>query len=318
MGIDLNRFRKNKPSEWVQWLSDDPSLAQRTAPVQPQVHQPRSLYASRPVFTPVSTVAPPRPHNAPPGLAPPIQLKPMTAQSGAVRPLQPVRGNPAFRGVAQPQPQPVRPTPMARPVSPVAPASVAAQGSATVPAVSIQISMPKFRLPKLPYQRIGYWAGGVALLAGLTIGGWNAYKHFWGRSKVAVKGTSTVLTSPSFTPVAPQNKPQLGQQGADPNSAYDGSKDLYTFRDMLMGFPVVVSQQPLPEKFKDANTLKKTAEGIGTVETVETAFGTAYIATVAKGETQQVMLSYQNRLVMVQSFKKFDAETWKYYLETLR
>jgi hypothetical protein len=341
MGIDLNRFRKNKPSEWVAWLSDEPlpaNQSQPTAPVQPQIHQPASYAAPRPAMRPVSPtiVTPARPttptYAAPPGLAQSI-APPSPVQSVAQphRPAAPRRSMDMARQVVRPaqtvsQVQPAAyapPQSYATATQPALPQGIHQTATNSAAAVSIQISMPKFRLPKLPelpYRKIGYWAGGSALVLGLSVGGWITYRHFTAADKVAVKGASTVTTSPTFKTFAPQDKPQLGAGTDLQNTAYDGQRGLYTYKDVLMGFPIVVSQQTLPDNIKkDPSKLRQVAQGMGAnVTTADTAYGTVYIATDKEGKAQRGVFAHGDVLLLVQSYKPFDTDTWKYYVETLR
>jgi hypothetical protein len=341
MGIDMSRFKKNKPSQWVDWLSDDPLPQQ---PVQPQVHQPYS--APQPVGRPVVDVrvaAPQRPvvltHAAPPGVAAPITpiAPPQPQQASKTMPVArpPVGNRSAFasRPVRSPAPQVFQPSvsvapPATQSMQPVmaAPQRAAAPSTSAQPAaaVSIQISMPKVKLPALPvlpYKRIGYWAAGGALGIALLSGGWMTYRHFTGKPEVAVKGAKTVSTSPTFDTLAPESKPQLGEGADSQNTAYDGTRGLYSYKDTLMGFPIIVSQQTLPDDVKkDPKKLETVAKSMGgTLSSFETAFGKAYMTTSdKKGEGQRGVFIYRDVMVFVQSYRNFDDDTWKFYIESLR
>lgn len=356
MGMGLSRFRKNKPSEWVAWLSDDEPVVssheQAATPRQYQVHRPTSYVTSSrpsrstgsPVTTSAQPMTGPRPiapaPPAPPGIAQPIvppgptralsQPSLPQPQTAAV-PARPAGGR-SLGGITRPGGRSVQPLAFMGPTAMAVPAQqsspmVTSPGersqSAPTTAVSIQISMPKIQLPKLPalpYRRIGYWAGGSALALGLLTGGWMTYRHFAKSDAVAVKGATTTSTSPTFNTFAPESKPQLGEGADAENTAYDGNRGLYSYKDTLMGFPIVVSQQPLPDNLKkDPGKLRDVAQGMGsTVASVDTAYGIVYVSTDKDGKAQRGIFAHGDVLLLIQSYKTFDNDTWKFYIETLR
>lgn len=186
--------------------------------------------------------------------------------------------------------------------------------------VSINIHLPELHLPKikLPYKSIAYWGAVGAVTIGVSIGA----RALVGllpthKSNVAVKGVQT--SSPSFTPVAPSDKPDLAKGSTNNTTSYDATRQLFSYIDTYLNGRITVSQQILPESFKNSQkALADVAATIGATRTFETAFGTVYVATSSNDSSQRLVFVHKDLLVLMESNKKYDDDAWKYYIENLR
>lgn len=186
--------------------------------------------------------------------------------------------------------------------------------------VSIQIHLPKIKLPKvkLPQvtrRQIAYWGSLCVVWVGLAVGVRASLELLdKNTGKTEVKGTTTEK-SPAFKPLVSNQKTDADNL----KQAYDPQRKLVSYNDAFSGAKFTVSQQPLPQKLKDSPAeILKAADTIQAKEHIETALGTLYIGTDEQAGVQRTMLVRKDLLVFIQSSKKLDNDTWKYYVETLR
>jgi hypothetical protein len=198
--------------------------------------------------------------------------------------------------------------------------------------ISIQINMPnlpklhwpKFKLPVWPYRRVAIWVaigtGSLAVLVGVVF----LAKHFVFMSKVPLsvsEGAASLsgqLTTPTFVPVAPKNKPYLAQ-GKSQATAFDGKRDSYSFTDTLENVPLTVSEQPVPANFASASQAVTTiAKSLGATHTLQTHGLVAYEAKSDKSATQTIILVNNDILIFIQSNFPHDDGTWEGYIDSLQ
>lgn len=190
--------------------------------------------------------------------------------------------------------------------------------------ISINISMPKFQLPKvdIPWPLVRRWGirvgVGLVVLVGMVMA-MRLYLGGVGTDKPeASKATSEESETPSYQPLAPKGKQNLAS-GDAAVSTYDSKRKLYSYNDNYEGVQLTVSQQPLPSSFKsDPIQIRKAADSIRATDEIDTALGMAYIGFDEKANVQRVMLVYRDLLVFIMTNKKLDNETIKSYIETLR
>lgn len=198
-------------------------------------------------------------------------------------------------------------------VAPAPPASMQ-----NTPTVSIQISLPKLPKIRVQWRQLRYYVVLFASCLVLAIGVRASLGLFnKNNDKPAVQGASTEK-SPTYKPVYPEDKKDsIASDSA--KSAYDPQRKLYAYKDIYLGAQLTISQQPLPEAFKkNPADIVKAADSINAKEKFETAFGTAYKGYDEKTAVERVVFAYRDLLVFIQSNKKFDADTWKLYIESLR
>lgn len=127
---------------------------------------------------------------------------------------------------------------------------------------------------------------------------------------------SQSVKEPEFATILPEGSKD---QTNDGKIGYDEQKEVASFRDKIGIVEIVVSQQPLPEKFKsDPETeLLKLAESFSAKEVIVPSNPKAYLGTSAKGP--QTVIFYRNDLlVFIQSASKIDKDDWTDYIRSLR
>jgi hypothetical protein len=180
--------------------------------------------------------------------------------------------------------------------------------------------LPKVKLPALPYKRLAY---GFMALAVVAYGGLAAYhwqRQHAQKSAAASAGhvsAQPLRQAPSFTPAAPKNKPQLGAIG-DSQTAYDGSRDSFSFIDSLNGNQLTVSQQPLPGgSGTPQQAVTKVASQIGAAHQIVFDNGVAYLDNNPKSNSQTVIFSVKGLLIFINSPFNHPDDAYKAYIESL-
>jgi hypothetical protein len=131
--------------------------------------------------------------------------------------------------------------------------------------------------------------------------------------------TATESSRPDFTPIQPKVTTQAGEpNGNKTATGYDGSRNTYSFKDEVGGNPIVVSQQPIPNKFSSATiAVAQVAESLSAKESTQTNVGTAYIATDTKSNAQTIVFSKNDLLLFIQSPFKHTGLEWRQYIDKL-
>lgn len=133
-------------------------------------------------------------------------------------------------------------------------------------------------------------------------------------------GTTGVLgqasETPSFKAVLPDGKES---ETTSDKVAYDAQRKVASYTDMVGGIKVTVSQQALPETFKDSpeEKVKKLAESFAANEVISTSSPTAYLGTSVKGP-QTVIFTKNGLLIFIQSAQKIDKPDWAEYITKLQ
>ena len=190
-------------------------------------------------------------------------------------------------------------------------------------ALSIHISIPKFKKPKIglnpviekikPHKK---WAiiavATMIVLVGVPIA-LVATKDKQNDEGAAVLSDKTEKANFEYS-LPDGNKAELNGE-----VKYDPTKKVVNYQDSIGGVPITISQQPLPSGFKDdlAARVKKLAEEFAATKTLTTANPTAYIGTSAKGP-QTVIFSKKDLLVFIQSTKEIDDKDWAEYITNLK
>lgn len=190
--------------------------------------------------------------------------------------------------------------------------------------ISINISLPKFQMPKvtIPWVLVRKWGVVVGVVLVVFVGILVGLRLYLGSAPAGKSDGSNTASGdtdkPAYQPLAPKDKQNLAS-GDKSVSAYDPKRKLYTYNDNHEGVQLTVSQQPLPSSFKsDPIQIRKAADSIRATEEVDTALGMAYIGFDEQANVQRIMLIYRDLLVFIMTNKKLDKETIKSYVETLR
>jgi hypothetical protein len=208
---------------------------------------------------------------------------------------------------------PIAPPKVKKPPKPTVDPKTVSKGPKKVE-LAINLTIPKVRLPKLPkltrkQASIGAGLGVVVLCL------------FVGQLliKDSSKGNKDVLggsvQEPDFDTVLPDGKKD---ETSDNKLGYDPQRRVASFRDTLEGKVITVSQQPLPEAFKN-NTdeeVKKLAKGFNANEVIQESNPKAYLGTDVSG-AQTVIFHKKGLLVFILSPKQIDKDQWAAYITKL-
>jgi hypothetical protein len=215
---------------------------------------------------------------------------------------------------------------------PVNKPAVAADKSAPKTNVTINIHVPKLRLPSnkirlpksrprlpdLPYKLIVKRLVPVAVVVVCAFIVYGVISHIQGKSgrQAEAAPSGAVATAPSFKPAVPKDRPELANAANNSKAAFDGNRDVYSFQDTLLGTTLIVSEQPLPAKFSSAEqAVSQIAGAMGAKEPIPGR--NALMKTEAKNGSQTIVTSVKGLLVFIQSPFRHSAEDWKNYLGTL-
>ncbi|MDB5175373.1 MAG: hypothetical protein JWM81_231 [Candidatus Saccharibacteria bacterium] len=298
---------------------------------QPQLQtQPQAQAQPQPQFQ-----AMPQPYTAPPAPLP----KHVTT-------LKPVWQTPAL-------PDNLRPPFTPKASAPTAAATSQASQSATQPApqnVSIEIKLPEFKLPNLQAptraaKRVLAGAGQAAkaaagniprqyprkvvvsaiVVAVLLIGSGAglktkdvlAQRHAAAAAKAVTDKAKLAASSPAFSPITPTK--DAATTSTKTQIAFDAVHNVYSFSDSFKGNNLVVSQQPIPAKFKSGSEAVSTiAASLSAKQSTPVDGGVAYIASDAKSGAQTVVFTKNDLLIFIQSPFRHDASDWKTYIDTFK
>jgi hypothetical protein len=184
-----------------------------------------------------------------------------------------------------------------------------------------KLKVSRLQPPALPYKRIAT----ITVLLAAAIGGSIVFYHNHqqkieaaklARAKVAA--AVPARSSPSFVPLVPKDKPQLGDYSSKNKSiAYDGNRDTYSFIDILDANNLTVSEQPLPTGMgTTSQTIATIARQIGAKDPILLKNDTAYIKSVKNGG-QTIVFSMKDLLVFINSPFDHPDEAYKAYIESL-
>ncbi len=96
------------------------------------------------------------------------------------------------------------------------------------------------------------------------------------------------------------------------------NKPLYVYYDSIDGVDISVSQQQLPDEFKDNidGHVAEIAKNFNATTKVDIGNTQMYIGTSAKGP-QSVIVAKNNLLILIKSKQKISNDDWVAYLKTL-
>jgi len=281
--MDLGRFKKEKTNKqtWLDWLSDAPPPAS----VQQEVRQKRVEQAN--TYTPRLVVQ----------QAPPVAPVKQASQA---------------------------PTAAPKPVTPAA-------------GVSISINIPEWRKPQFRRTKAA-WAAVrphltrsrliklaiVAVILGSLWGGLALLKHRSDQrlaqaahAKQAGQNAVAAQDKPTFIPAVPSSKQELVTPDGK-NSKFDPVKGSYSFVDDIGGKKFTVSEQQVPAGQKLTDVVSKAAKSLNAGTQLKTGWGTAYLLTNQKYNSQTLVLGVHDLLVFIASSFTFTQDQWTTYINTLQ
>lgn len=193
--------------------------------------------------------------------------------------------------------------------------------------VSINFSLPKVKLPKLftrvaskikgtKFSRKQLIIGGAACL--VLVSSFGVLRAISGKGKsseVASGVLGEAAKEPEFRTVLPEGD---ADYTSSKKIAYDAQKKVASYTDTLNGVPITVSQQPLPDSFKDDpdGQVKKIAENFSANKEIKAGGLVAYLGTSAKGP-QSLVLKRGDLLIFIFSQRAIPDDVWGTYILAL-
>ena len=189
--------------------------------------------------------------------------------------------------------------------------------------VTVNISLPKLRLPKIKPKLPNIskkWLIIAVVVFVLAVGGVVAYRVLVGDEPKVVQGVldaNEVAQTPDFATVLPEGK-DINQLGGWARVSPPDKDPAFAYVDVLDGIQLNVSQQQLPDSFKrdkDAE-LAKLAEQFSANQNITVGETVVYIGTSSKGP-QSVITSIDGLLILIKSAGPLTNEQWSSYIASL-
>ncbi|MES2630651.1 MAG: hypothetical protein V4611_01720 [Patescibacteria group bacterium] len=123
--------------------------------------------------------------------------------------------------------------------------------------------------------------------------------------------------SPSYSTVLPNGK-SIEVLGGWERISPDGTEPVFAFADTIDGVSISVSQQPLPEAFKNdvENKVTELAKKFNATKTLDADGTKVFIGTSAKGP-QSVIFTREGLLILIKSQGKIKDAAWESYIQSL-
>ncbi|MES2970901.1 MAG: hypothetical protein V4702_01095 [Patescibacteria group bacterium] len=185
--------------------------------------------------------------------------------------------------------------------------------------VSVEIKLPKPRLPHLPYRQYTKAISVITAILIVVIGAYGGVSKLMdSRSDRKVANGIINESKPAFTPVVPLDKPELANPG-EGSVAYDADKQVLSYSDTYIGDDFTVSQQPLPEDLKNnPEALGEYASSLGVTRVVETHHGPILIASLPDKTNQTAVFATDKLLIIINTPNKVGDGDWKEYINKLK
>ena len=134
--------------------------------------------------------------------------------------------------------------------------------------------------------------------------------------QTAKNGTSSA-DAPQFSTVLP-NGQSISQLGGWNRISPPESDPVFAYTDTISTVSVNVSEQPLPETFKNDtdSQVADLAKKFNATNQIDNAGVKAYIGTSAKGP-QSVLFAKNNLLILIKSQQKIADRDWANYIKSL-
>ncbi len=197
------------------------------------------------------------------------------------------------------------------------------KGASKPAAVSIHISIPKVKLQKpdlkIPPQLLKHkkWLISGAACLVIVVGAMGAL--FVIKDEKKDEGGPAVLAENQQKADFAYSLPKGNPDDIDGDVRYNAERKLVNFKDSIGGVEITISQQPLPEAFKEDtdNKVKKLAADFSATKAITTANPTAYLGTSVEGP-QTVIFTKKDLLVFILSTKSIDEHDWAEYITNLQ
>lgn len=154
------------------------------------------------------------------------------------------------------------------------------------------------------------------ILAGVIVGG-VAIRSVVDTAEMKAHQTAADGTSPEFRAILPQNT-TISELGGWNKQTSPGGETYYDFMDSINGVAIRVSQQKLPENFKQAtdDSIAKLAKGYNANRSFDAIGTKVYIGINTKGQ-QSLIFTRDSLLVFIVSGQTVPDDAWKDYIAKL-
>ena len=126
----------------------------------------------------------------------------------------------------------------------------------------------------------------------------------------------TGLSKPDFMPLVPEGEPQLAH--VNYAKSFNKAHDSYTFKDLYLGVPIQLSEQPMPSNnspvLTSTQVISSLAKQYKATTPISFKGGTAY---VSSSQNRIVIFSYKGLLVFIQPSMNIVPSAWTPYLDKL-
>lgn len=124
--------------------------------------------------------------------------------------------------------------------------------------------------------------------------------------------------NPDFTTISPSGA-DIASYGGWTRISPENTDPVYAYADKIDDTSISVSEQPLPDNFKDDpdTELKNLAEGFNAAQKITASDMTIYIGTSIKG-MQSVIFIKNGLLIMIKSSQIITNNSWLTYIEALK
>lgn len=164
------------------------------------------------------------------------------------------------------------------------------------------------------FTRKGLW---VALGCALLVAGYFGVLAILNHMDASRK-TGSGDQSPTYETVLPSGK-SIDDLGGWKRVSPPDRDPVFAYSDKIENTAISVSQQPLPEPFKNDTDKKvaELAESFGAATKIEANGITAHIGTSAKGP-QSTIIAKDGTLILIKSQATLSQDAWKTYIQTLK
>lgn len=130
--------------------------------------------------------------------------------------------------------------------------------------------------------------------------------------------TGSHLKGPDYRTMLPDGK-TIEQLGGWTRVSPSNRNPVFAYHDYIGKIPINVSQQPLPDEFKEdvESSIAELAHGYHADTSIEAGDTTAYIGTSAKGP-QSVILAKNDLLILIKSSVAINDKLWVRYIDSLK
>ncbi len=124
--------------------------------------------------------------------------------------------------------------------------------------------------------------------------------------------------TPSYTTLVPSGK-NIDALGGWTRVSPPDHNAVYAYADNIAGVPVTVSEQPIPDTFKDSidSSVETLAKSYSANRSISAGNVTVYIGTSAKGP-QSIIFVKNNTLILIKSTSALNDGQWSGYIESLQ